>query len=92
MKNSIGDIVENAYNTMKQNQQVQQEYQQLKKGNFMKLIENIKSGIEEYKHYKHPRHSNALMQNSKSRNIFNYIQSKKGQGESMAMFCINILK
>ena len=44
----------------------------------MKLIENIKSGIEEYKHYKHPRHSNALtVQNSKSRNIFNYIQAKR---------------
>ena len=78
VKNSIGDIVENPYNTMKQKPAGLVGISTAKKGNFMKLIENIKSGIEEYKHYKHPRHSNALtVQNSKSRNIFNYIQAKR---------------
>lgn len=43
----------------------------------MKFIENIKSKIEEYKHYKHPRHSNALtVQNGGNRNIFKYMQAK----------------
>ena len=43
----------------------------------MKFIENIKSKIEEYKHYKHPKHSNALtVQNGINRNIFKYMQAK----------------
>ena len=43
----------------------------------MNFVESIKSQIEEYKQYKNPRYSRALtVPNSKSRNIFKYIQAK----------------
>lgn len=78
LKNSIGEKAGNAYKKVKQKPAGLVGISTAKKGNFMKLIENIKSEIEEYKHYKHPRHSNALtVQNSKSRSIFNYIQAKR---------------
>lgn len=44
----------------------------------MNFIENIKSKIEDYKQYKNPRYSRALiLQKSKNRNLFNYIQMKR---------------
>lgn len=43
----------------------------------MKLIENIKSILEDYKRYKKPRFSRSLaIQNSKNKNLFKYIQAK----------------
>ena len=43
----------------------------------MNFVESIKSKIEEYKQYKNPIYSSKLtVQNSKKRNIFNYIQAK----------------
>ena len=43
----------------------------------MNFVESIKSKIEEYKQYKNPIYLSKLtVQNSKKRNIFNYIQAK----------------